>query len=85
MYTSTKVRITGGYLTERREGVGQTIENPFHVTQLSKWEPLTHLGGQLWQFEDASRKFFSGEPRQMHYLERIQKGRSMPFLAFISI
>lgn len=61
--SSTMIRASGGYLTEVREGIGETVDEPFNVEYISKWERRTHLGGNLWDFEDRSRVFFTTEAR----------------------
>lgn len=69
--SSTKIEVSGGYITEVREGIGSIIDNPMKVTYLSKWQPRTHMGGNLTQYEDEGRYFFQGEDRHKNYLERV--------------
>lgn len=60
--SSVKVRMSGGHLTEVREGIGATEDVPFNVEYLSQWKPRTHMGGNLYQFEESGRIHFKGEP-----------------------
>lgn len=61
--SSVMIEVSGGYVTEVREGIDNMIESPMKVTYLSKWQPRTHLGGNLWTREDESRNFFTGESK----------------------
>lgn len=62
--SAVNVEVSGGYITEVREGLGKIVDEPFAITYLSKYEPRTHVGGNLWEFEKRSRMYFSG--RQEH-------------------
>ena len=57
---SVRVRISGGYPEEIREGIGKTPKDLFAVTRISKFEPRTHLGGNLQSFEENDRYYFTG-------------------------
>lgn len=63
--SSTLVKVSGGFLTEVREGLGQLSDSPFHTEYLSRMERRTHLGGNLFDSEDRSRAFFTGENRHV--------------------
>lgn len=59
---SVRIRVSGGYPDEIREGIGKTPkEGIFAVTRVSKFEPRTHLGGNLQDFEDMDRLYFRDE------------------------
>jgi hypothetical protein len=62
--SSVRVRVTGGYVTEVREGIGAIEDKPFAVTYRSEASGRTGLGGNLWQFEDRSEHYFTGEARR---------------------
>jgi len=70
---SLRIRISGGYATEIREGIGTTAKNPMTVTQISRFEPRTHLGGNLQDLEEYDRFYFRGE-QQGDYLQRLLRG-----------
>ena len=59
--SSVLIRASGGFITEVREGIGEIVDNPFAVEYKSRWQRRTHLGGNLWDFEERSRVFFTGE------------------------
>ncbi|MDC7248893.1 MAG: hypothetical protein PQJ49_03130, partial [Sphaerochaetaceae bacterium] len=61
--SSVQIRVSGGYVTEVREGIGEIVDNPFNVEYKSRWKRRTHLGGNLWNDEDRNRVFFTGEAR----------------------
>lgn len=63
--SSVQIRVSGGYVTEVREGIGEIVDEPFNVEYKSRWKRRTHLGGNLWNDEDRNRVFFTGEAR--HY------------------
>lgn len=58
---SLRIRVSGGYPEEVREGIGKTPKELFSVTRVSKFEPRTHLGGNLQDFEDGDRMYFRDE------------------------
>lgn len=69
--SSVLVRASGGYVTEVREGIGQTDDNSFNVEYKSRWKRRTHMGGNFFNDEDRNRVFFSGEAR--HYGDNVAK------------
>lgn len=58
---SVRIRVSGGYPEEVREGIGKTPQELFSVTRVSKFEPRTHLGGNLQDFENGDRLYFRDE------------------------
>jgi len=58
---SLRIRVSGGYPDDIREGIGKTAQELFSVTRVAKFEPRTHLGGNLQDFEDADRIYFRDE------------------------
>ena len=72
--SSVQIEASGGFITEVREGIGQIVDEPFKVTYLSRWSPKTHLGGNLWQYEDESRMFFTGQQRHTDLTARLLSG-----------
>ena len=72
--SAVKIQISGGHLTEVREGIGETVDNPFHVEYKSRYARRTHLGGNLWNDEDRSRVFFTGEQRHLDNVAKLLKG-----------
>lgn len=72
--SSVLVRASGGFLTEVREGIGETVDRPFNVEYKSNYIRRTHLGGNLWNDEDRDRRFFSGEQRHEDRVARLFKG-----------
>src|SRR5690606_38549137 len=73
--SSPLIEVSGGYITEYREGLtGVILDEPFNVRYLSRWNPRTHLGGNLWQKEDESRFYFNGRQRHEMYPHRLYLG-----------
>jgi hypothetical protein len=72
--SSVQIEVSGGYITEIREAIGLVEDDIFAITYLSRWIPRTHLGGNLYQFEDMSRQFFTGEDRHEDIVARLFKG-----------
>jgi hypothetical protein len=63
--SSVMVKASGGYLTEVREGIGQVVDEPFAMEYRSRYARRTHMGGNLFDFEDRNRVFFTGEGRHV--------------------
>lgn len=61
--SSVMLQASGGYLTEVREGIGEITDDSFNVIYLNRWQPRTHVGGNLWDLEDRNRVFFTGQER----------------------
>jgi hypothetical protein len=58
--TSTQLRVAAGYPEEIREGIGRLPEGTYAVKYLSKWQPRTHLAGNLRDLENEARAYFRG-------------------------
>jgi len=58
---SIRIRVAGGFPEEIREGIGKTSKSEFAKTVISRFEPRTHLGGNLQDFEDSDRIYFRDE------------------------
>lgn len=58
--TSTQLRVAAGYPEEIREGIGRLPEGTYAVKYLSKWQPRTHLAGNLRDIENEARAYFRG-------------------------
>lgn len=69
--SAVNIRVSGGYTTEVREGIGETEDAPFNVEYKSRYERRTHMGGNLFEVEDRNRVFFTGEAR--HYNDNVAK------------
>lgn len=63
--SSVMVRVSGGAVTEVREGIGETEDEPFNVEYISRYTRRTHLGGNLYSDEDRSMAFFTGTQRHV--------------------
>lgn len=74
--TSTMVRVSGGYPTEIREGIGYLPTSTYAVTQRSRWIPRTHLAGNLRDLEKEGRAYFLGEKYNHNYLTRVFRGET---------
>jgi hypothetical protein len=61
---STKIEVSGGFITEVREGIGQVTDNTIPTYVVSKWEPRTHVGESMLQWERNSFFYFNGH--QVH-------------------
>lgn len=73
---SVKIRATGGYVTDFNWSttMGRTMDKPFHVDYLSKYEPRTHVLGNALDDERRSRTFFTGRLIDHGYMGRILTG-----------
>lgn len=58
---SVKIRVSGGWISDIREGIGRIEDTPFHVEYLSYAKKRTHMGYGLKNFENQSRTYFSGD------------------------
>ncbi len=74
--TSTRVRVAAGYPVEIREGIGTIPEGEYPVKVFSKWEPRTHLGGNLQDIEREGRAYFLGQNYRHDLLGRIFLGET---------
>lgn len=75
--TSTQIRVAAGYPEEIREGIGRLPEGTYDTKYLSKWQPRTHLAGNLRDLENESRSYFRGIPAyRKDYLGRIIMGET---------
>ena len=59
--SSVAVQVSGGYPDDLPEMAFDSRQEPFHVEYISRQAPRTHVGGNLWQFENMSRTFFTGQ------------------------
>ena len=57
---SVKIRVSGGWISEVREGIGRIEDKPFNVEYITFAQKRTHLGYGLVNFENQSRTHFSG-------------------------
>lgn len=58
---SVKIRVSGGWISDIREGIGRIEDDPFNVEYLSYAKKRTHMGYSLRNFEKQSRAHFSGD------------------------
>lgn len=58
---SVKIRVSGGWISDIREGIGAIEDNPFNVEQITYASKRTHMGYALRNFEKQSRTHFSGD------------------------
>ena len=72
--TSTKVRVSAGYPNEVREGMGNRPKGTEAVTQISRWQPRTHLAGNLDADERQSVAYYLGQAYREDYLGRQLRG-----------
>ena len=71
---SVRIRVSGGYPTEIREGIGRTHKDIFHVEYVTRYSPRTHVGGRLQHFEENDRLHFRGETGHGGSLRRVLRG-----------
>lgn len=75
--TSVQIRVSGGYPEEIREGIGRLPQGTYPTKYLSKWEPRTHLAGNLRDLENESRAYFRGtQAYRKDYLGRVISGET---------
>lgn len=58
--TSTQIRVAAGYPEEIREGIGRLPQGTYPVKYFTKWQPRTHLAGNLRDLENEARAYFTG-------------------------
>jgi len=73
--TSTRVRISGDYPTEVREGIGRIPVGTAATTQISEAVDRTHLAGNLRDIENENRAYFRGYDYKS-YLSRTLRGET---------
>ena len=71
---SVRIRVSGGYPTEIREGIGRTSKDIFHTEYITRYAPRTHVGGRLQHFEENDRLHFRGETGHGGPLKRLLRG-----------
>ena len=71
---SVRVRAAADYPEEIREGIGRLPKSTAKVTQLSRFIPRTHLGGNLRKIEDEGRPYFRDLHYYNDYLSRLLTG-----------
>lgn len=73
---SLKIKVGGGYITDFNWSTtnGVIRDTPFAVSYLSRWEPRTHVGGNLLDDEIRARTYFTGRLFNHDYLGRILTG-----------
>lgn len=64
MENSTKIEVSGGFITEVREGIGLITDNTIPTYYVSRWAPRTHVGERLIQWERESFMYHTGH--QVH-------------------
>lgn len=68
--SSVQIQVSGGYITEQREGVGRIIDEPMAVTYLSRFKPRTHVGGNMRDLERKANWYFNLEERSEDLVKR---------------
>jgi len=71
---SVRIRVSGGYPTEIREGIGRTSKDIFHMEYVTRYSPRTHVGGRIQHFEENDRLHFRGETGHGGALKRLLRG-----------
>jgi hypothetical protein len=75
--TSTQLRVAAGYPEEIREGIGRLPEGTYPVKYLERWQPRTHLAGNLRDLENEARAYFrGGTAYRKDYLGRLIRGET---------
>jgi hypothetical protein len=72
--SSVQIRVAAGYPEEIREGIGRLPKGVYEGKYLSRWEPRTHLAGNLRDIENEGRAYFQGLDYRKDYLGRILTG-----------
>ena len=73
---SLKIKATGGYVTDFNWSTtgGRIQDRPFVVTYISKYEPRTHVYGNMLDDEQRAKTFFTGRLFNHDYMGRILTG-----------
>ena len=74
--TSTLVRMSAGFPSEIREGIGFLPEGSYVPRYFSRWIQRTHLAGNLRDLEKEGRAYFLGEKYNHSYLTRVLRGET---------
>ncbi len=72
---SVRIAVSGGTPGEIREGIN-IYNHPINVEYLSRYQPVTHKGGEILNLERASRAFFSGFEMHGTLLEQTFAGET---------
>ena len=73
---SVMLRAGGGYITDFNWSTtyGRVEDRPFKVNYITKYEPRTHVGGNLLDDEARSKTYFTGRMFNHDYLGRVLSG-----------
>ena len=73
---SVMLRAGGGYITDFNwtTTYGRVEDRPFEVNYITKYEPRTHVGGNLLDDEARSKTYFTGRMFNHDYLGRVLSG-----------
>lgn len=73
MNSSVRVEVSGGYISDVTVA-GDSQDAPFPVTYLSRWQKRTHLGADLYEWEDRGAQYFLGESIPSSNMKKILSG-----------
>ena len=71
---STLIRVSAGYPEEVREGIGRIPEGAYEGVHITRWQPRTHLAGNLRNMENENRFYFRDLNYSDNYLNRVLRG-----------
>lgn len=79
---AVRINVSGGYITDFNWSTtgGRVEDKPFAVSYLSRYEPRTHVGGNLLDDEIRARTFFTGRLMDYDYMGRILSGNESNIL-----
>lgn len=77
--SSVQIQVAGGFPEEVREGIGYIPKGTYPVKYLSRFEPRTHLAGNLLDAERESQSYFLNKGRRLDYQGRVLQGEISSF------
>lgn len=77
--SSVQIQVAGGFPDEVREGIGYIPKGTYPVKYLSRFEPRTHLAGNLLDAERESQSYFLNKGRRLDYQGRVLQGETSSF------
>lgn len=79
---AVRINVSGGYITDFNWSTtgGRVEDKPFAVSYLSRYEPRTHVGGNLLDDEVRARTYFTGRLMDYDYMGRILSGNESNIL-----
>ncbi len=77
--SSVRIQVSGAFTRETLIGINDFETPEVGVTWMSKWQPRTHMGGNLKEWERESITYFTGTLKNPSYQEQVLLGEQSHF------